>query len=132
MKEAQMYARAIKKLTRIDVFEETRKREVVEHRSVLVHILKEVEKYKLYQIRDFFRANGKKYDHSTALFAARQYEMYSKFNPELRKLYEKLSGLKNTSHMKKKLISKYVDQLEDYQVEYLLAVLEKSDDVKNS
>jgi hypothetical protein len=132
MKEAQMYARAIKKLTRIDVLQETRKREVVEHRSVLVHILKEVEKYKLYEIRDFFRANGKKYDHSTALFAARQYEMYSKYNPELRKLYEKLTGLKNADYMKKKLISKYVDELEKYQVEYLLAVLEKSDDIKNN
>lgn len=132
MKEAQLYARAIKKLTKIDVLDQTRKREVVEHRSLLVHILRDVEQYTYYMIRDFFVSNGKKYDHSTALFAYRQYEMYSKYNPQLRKLYNDLVGLKNTSNMKKKLINKYVQSLEDYQVEYLLAILERGDEIKNS
>jgi len=132
MKEAQLYARAIKKLTKIDVFDPSRRQEVVEHRSVLVHILREVEKYSLHKIADFFKMNGKKYDHSTALFACRQFDMYSKYNPELRKLYEEVIGNTETNMMKKVLISKYVDELEDYQVEYLLEVLEKGEEIKNS
>lgn len=132
MREAQIYARAIKKLTKVDVLEETRRREVVEHRALFVHILYEVENYTLYRIRDFFRANGKKYDHSTASFAHKNFEMYQKFNPSLRQLYAELVNEKGTHNMKRRLISKYVDELDNSQVEYLLAVLEKGEQIKNS
>lgn len=129
MTKAQLYARSIKQITGINVFEQTRRREVVEHRSVLVHILRDVEKYTFYQIRDIFESNGKSYDHSTALFAFRQFNMYSKYNPKLRKLYSELVTLSQTQNMKRRAIKQYVDELDDDKVEYFLTMFEKAQEL---
>lgn len=127
MREAQLHARSIKKLVDVDVFEESRKTKVVEYRSLLVHILYTVENYTLYKIRDFFRANGKKYDHSTALHALRNFEMYANYNKDLLVMFDELVLLGRTNNMKIKIISKQLEKLESYQLDYLLNVLEKSE-----
>lgn len=102
---AQQSARVLKIITGINVFENTRKREVVETRSLLVYILREVENMSLFSIRDFFRANGKEYDHSTVLHAQKSYAMYSKYNKKLQEYFD-LFLQKSDSINSKKLLAK--------------------------
>jgi hypothetical protein len=104
---AQQAARVLKLITGIDVFENTRRREVVETRALLVYILREVENMSLFTIRDFFRANGKEYDHSTVLHAQNSYPMYAKYNKKLQQHYD-LFLEKSDSINSKKLLAKQI------------------------
>ena len=72
---AQRTARTIKQLTGVDVFENTRRQQVIEIRSLLVYILRSVENMTYETIKEFFNNNGKAYDHTTALHAYKNYNM---------------------------------------------------------
>jgi len=104
---AQQAARLLKLISGIDVFANNRKRETVETRALLVYILREVEGFSLYDVRDFFRANGKEYDHSTALHAQNNFPMYRNYNPKLDQYYEAFLK-KSDSINSKKIMAKHI------------------------
>ena len=107
-RSAYTYADKIKTETGINVFENKRLRGIVEYRSLLVKILRDVEGYKLYQIRDFFRLNGKKYDHSTALHSYKEYEIYKRYNKNLEQLFYILLTNKQGKKQKLKIIQEHL------------------------
>ena len=72
-------------LSEPELFAETRKRNVIEHRALLCYILRNNLKMTFESIADFFVANGKSYDHSTAIHSCKMYPTYRKYN---KKLYE--------------------------------------------
>ena len=78
-------ANRINKIAKVDVFENSRKSDVVEARSLLVFILYKYEKMKLQQIANFFRKYGKTSDHSSVLHALNMFEIYLTTNKTLGK-----------------------------------------------
>ena len=94
MNKAIKIANRIKKITKLDVFENTRKIEIVEVRSLLAFILYKYEKMKLQQIAEFFQSQGKTSSHSSVLHAVNTFETNVQYN---RKIGEWLTYLTKTS-----------------------------------
>ncbi len=86
----------IKNMTNVNVFEQSRRTDIIELRSLFVYLLREVEGMTYYGIRDYFASKGKSYDHSTALHAYNNYKMYKKYNPKLQEYFDILVS-KSTS-----------------------------------
>ena len=76
----------LKSLSGIDVFEQTRKRHVIEHRSLLCHILRTKLEMRWESIKKFMESKGKPYDHATAIHAVKMYSVYKKNNKKLLEL----------------------------------------------
>ena len=76
----------LKSLSGIDVFQQTRKRHVIEHRSLLCYILRTKLEMRWESIKKFFIEKGKPYDHATAIHAVKMYPIYKKDNKKLLEL----------------------------------------------
>jgi hypothetical protein len=123
---AQQAARLIKKLTGLNVFENTRKREYIEIRSLLVYILKDIEKMTLFSIRDFFKSNGKNYDHSTVLHAYNNYSMYSRYNKKLNEYFDLIVKASNTEEAKKQIAKQIIDGSDPAMAEIFIYMVNKN------
>jgi len=130
MNDKMIYANKIgnllKNITGINVYENTRKREVVEVRSLLVYILREMENMTYYSIKDFFRSNGKDYDHSTAVHAHKNYEIYSTYNKKLNVYFNEIIQKSNTESSKKLLAKKLIDSNDAWVSEVLIYMMDKT------
>ena len=102
-------ANLIKNTTGLDIFKNTRRREYVELRSLLIFILKDVENMTLFSIRDFFRSNGKDYDHTTVLHAYNNYPIYVNYNKDLKKYFNMIVSNSNSINSKKLLAKQIID-----------------------
>ena len=87
MNKAIKIANRIKKITKLDVFENTRKIEIVEVRSLLAWVLYKYEKMKLQQIAEFFQSQGKTSSHSSVLHAVNTFETNVQYNRKIGQLY---------------------------------------------
>lgn len=65
MIKEKFIALQIKNLIKVNVFDKTRKQNVVDARSLFCYILRKDYNFTLYEIRDIFRNNGKKFDHTS-------------------------------------------------------------------
>ena len=83
MTKAIKIANRIKKITKLDVFENTRKIEIVEVRSLLAFILYKYEKMKLQEIAEFFQSQGKTSSHSSVLHAVNTFETNVQYNRKI-------------------------------------------------
>ena len=134
MTKAIKIANRIKKITKLDVFENTRKIEVVEVRSLLAWVLYKYEKMKLQQIAEFFESQGKTSSHSSVLHAVNTFETIVQYNTKIGKWLTELTksnkGVNNKSkrefvklkanHLNNKNIDKIIniiDQLEQKELE---------------
>jgi hypothetical protein len=76
-------AKEVMRLTNVDVFKNTRKREVVEARSLLSTLLYKYKKNTLTNIARFYEENGKSMNHSTVIHAVRSFEVHKKYRKRL-------------------------------------------------
>ena len=105
-------------LSEPELFAETRKRNVIEHRALLCYILRNNLKMTFESIADFFVANGKSYDHSTAIHSCKMYPTYRKYNKklyELEKLFVVYDEVEYEEISSMQLIMKRNKELEDKQ-----------------
>ena len=109
---AQTMARTLKNLTGVNVFENSRKTDIIEIRSLFVYILREVENMTYYSIRDFFIANGKPYDHATAMHAYNNYLMFQEYNPKLKEHFNTVVESNKTANSKKLVAKSIIDKQE--------------------
>ena len=79
-RQGNALANKLRLLSGVNVFENSRRNELIETRALLNYILYNYKKFTLYEIRDFYRDNGKNYDHATALHSIRNYELYKRYN----------------------------------------------------
>ncbi len=126
MNKAIKIAKRINKITKLNVFENTRRIEVVEVRSLLVFILYRYEKMKLHNIASFLEENGKSSDHSSVLHAFRMFEVYLKGNKKLGKLLTKLT--KNTKDVnnqaKREFVKLKVNYLNNENIEAMVQLVD--------
>ena len=68
----------IKKLAKVDLYSDSRKEEVIIHRSLLTYILREKLKMRWIAIALFYNSQGKPMDHANAMNSFKQYPVYKK------------------------------------------------------
>lgn len=124
-KAAHDLSKKIIEVTGQDVFAQSRKRDVIEARSLLSFILYKSKGMTLTQIRDFYEANGKPYDHATALHAIESFELYRRYNKNLPKWLEEIVGHDDDIKSKKALLIENIKSLGDNQIDYLYELTEK-------
>lgn len=80
----------IKQITGVDIFQETRKQEVVEYRAVANVFLNKILGYSLMDIVRWYQSNGKNSHHATIIFSIKNYDIYKKYNKDLEKMFNTL------------------------------------------
>ena len=120
-------ANNLSEISKLNPFENSRKREIIEIRSALIKILREYQEMTLNQIASFFTNNNRKMDHSTVLHSLKNYEIYIKYNPKLKKWHDFIvdslfeSGDYNESFIvKRKILKDRIDCLNKKNLDELL------------
>jgi len=85
--EIKTIAQTIKDVTEVDILQKTRKREVIELRSVATYYMREVAGLKLRQIVENYKKNGLKIHHATLLHSLNNYETYMRYNDDVKKAH---------------------------------------------
>lgn len=113
-------------LSEPELFAETRKRNVIEHRALLCYLLRNNLKMTFDGIAKFMIENGKSYDHSTAIHSCKMYPTYRKYNKKLYELenlfvvydkveYEEISSMQLIMKRNKELEDKQYKLINDIQ-----------------
>tara|TARA_R100000963_G_C4634775_1_gene99133 strand:- start:725 stop:1204 length:480 start_codon:yes stop_codon:yes gene_type:complete len=87
-------ANKLKSITKINVFDNTRKREVIEIRMLLCYLLREKLGMRWTNIALFFANNNKPMTHATAMHSYKMYPVYKKHNKKLKE-YERMFTFKS-------------------------------------
>ena len=87
-------AKKIIKLSGVDIFENNRRKNQIEFRSLLCYLLREKLNMRWTLIAKFFSDNNKTMTHATCMHAVRNYKMYKKTNKKLDEI-EKLFTFKS-------------------------------------
>jgi hypothetical protein len=129
MKEANKIAKNIIDISGINVFDNSRKREYIEIRSLLTFMLRHHCSMTYAQIRDFYKSNGKSYDHATAIHSLKAFEMHRRYNDKLDKYFDiVLLRIRNKSKLRKALINHIVDHTKEKDLKRLLKIVDKLKD----
>lgn len=109
MKIENRLRKEIQKISGIDPFEKTRKRDVVEARSLYIHLLTKYHKVRPYTVSRMLKLN-----HATVLHSQKNFGVYLRYNKELEGwLYEMLLNQKKGVEIKKQYIKLKLDHLRD-------------------
>jgi hypothetical protein len=126
MREANKIAEDIIDISGLDVFDNTRKKEYIQMRSLLTFMLRHHCNMKFTEIRDFYESNGKNYDHATAIHSLRSFETNRKHNPKLDKYFDiVLLRVRNKSKLRKALLSHIIDNTKEKDLKRLLNIVDK-------
>ena len=101
----------LKTLSGVDIFNKSRKRHIIEHRSLLCYILRNRLNMRWESIKKFMESKGKPYDHATAIHAVKMYPVYKENN-------KKLSELEALFIVKNKTEYNHISALEVLQKKY--------------
>jgi hypothetical protein len=85
----------IKRITGIDIFKNTRKREYVEYRALVCFLLKQKLGMRWTYIANYFKTEGKDMHHATIIHLVKNYPMYKRYNENLEKI-EKMFTFKSS------------------------------------
>ena len=91
-------AEKIIQLSGINVFQRSRKREIVEMRSLLFYILKNKLNMGLTEIARYFRESGTSINHATVIWSLKNYDIYKKTNKKLQEI-EQMIVLKTSMNI---------------------------------
>tara|TARA_R110002012_G_scaffold66061_1_gene172929 strand:- start:1125 stop:1565 length:441 start_codon:yes stop_codon:yes gene_type:complete len=125
MREANRIAKDIIDISGINVFENCRKRKFVEMRSLLTFMLRHHCNMKFTDIRDFYKSNGKSYDHATAIHSLKAFEMNRRYNPLLDKYFDiALLRVRNKSKLRRALLNHIIDYTKSKDLKRLLKIVD--------
>ena len=80
-------AETIKDITDVNILEKSRKREIVELRSVATYYMRKVAGLKFRQITEQYEQNGLKIHHATLMHSINNYNTYMKYNDDVKKAH---------------------------------------------
>lgn len=87
-------AEKLKHLSKIDAFKNTRKKDIIEIRALLIYLLREKLNMRWTYISNFFNQNGKTMTHATAMHSYKMYPIHKRYNKKLEE-YERLFTFKS-------------------------------------
>jgi hypothetical protein len=113
------------RLTGVNVFENSRKREIVEARGLLNWIYRRVCGLTYNAITRIYKSQGKNYDHTTALHSIKNYEMYEKYNPTLYeiRMLVMASDRTATTTIRKDFIKENIEHMKSEVVENVYEII---------
>ena len=124
-KEANKIAKHIIDISGIDVFNNSRKREYIEMRSLLTFMLRHHCNMTFHEIKDFYQSKGKRYDHATAIHSLKSFETHRRYNRKLDKYFDiVLLRIRNKSKLRKALINHIVDYTKSKDLKKLLRIVD--------
>jgi len=82
----EVIAKAVIKLSGLDIFKNSSQRRYVEMRALLSYMLREDLYMGWSRIAQFYQDNGKSMNHATVIHAVKNYPVYRKHNKQLQKL----------------------------------------------
>jgi len=82
----EVIAKAVIKLSGLDIFKNSRQRKYVEMRALLSYMLREDLYMGWSGISQFYQDNGKTMSHASVIHAVKNYPVYRKHNKQLQKL----------------------------------------------
>ena len=85
-------AEVIKDLNNIDIFENTRRRDVIEMRAVANKYMREYGKMRLMQIVKAYEENNFKTSHCSVIYSLNTYEQHAKYNKNIELTMKALLG----------------------------------------
>ena len=88
-------ANKIIELSGINIFEDSRKKNIVEMRSLLIYILREKLGMRWVNIALFLKSNNKPVNHATLIHSVKNFEMYKKDNKLIQEIYNIFSFKSN-------------------------------------
>ena len=121
-------AQLINELSDVNIFENRRTRKHTEARSLLNFILKNHFKMTLYDIKNYYIAQGKSYDHATALFSLKNFEVYKKYSKNLNEWFNIIKLEYNDYELmtlKRETIKHKVDYISDDYVSRIYNIVDK-------
>ena len=118
-------ANEVIKLSKLNIFDRTRKRKYVENRALLSYILYKYKNMRVTDIARFFRENNTLINHDTIIYYNKNFESYAKFNY---KLSERLDTIimkidKTDYTLRRNFVKNKVDVLSDQGVDSVLSLV---------
>jgi hypothetical protein len=125
MNKADKIAKEINKIAKVDVFQNTRKREVVEARSLLSFILYKYEKMTLQEIGNLFKQKGRSGNHTTVLHSIKSFEKNNKYNNRIQRWLLKITRQLRDIDAKREFIKHKVNFLKNKDVDKIAKQVDK-------
>jgi hypothetical protein len=125
MNKADKIAKEINKIAKVDVFQNTRKREVVEARSLLSLILYKYEKMTLQEIGNLFKQKGRSGNHTTVLHSIKSFEKNNKYNNRIQRWLLKITRQLRDIDAKREFIKHKVNFLKNKDVDKIAKQVDK-------
>jgi hypothetical protein len=125
MNKADKIAKEINKIANVDVFQNTRKREVVEARSLLSFILYKYEKMTLQEIGNLFKEKGRSGNHTTVLHSIKSFETHKKYNTRIQRWLLKITRQLRDIDAKREFIKHKVNFLKNKDVDKIAKQVDK-------
>ena len=96
--EYKLIANEIKDTLKVNVFENSRKRPIIDARSLFCYILRKDFNLTLHSIADIYKSKGKNYNHATVIHSVNNYEIASKDDKRLEEIRNKVLKPKQTKN----------------------------------
>ena len=109
---ANILYKQIKEITGLDILRNTRRTEYVEARALFNFILYNTYSWSLHKIAEFYKENGKKYDHSTVLHSLRTFDVYRKYSVNLNNWLDDIEKTDLGEKTKQDLATQFVSNLD--------------------
>ena len=132
MSKADKIAKEINKIAKVDVFQNTRKREVVEARSLLSFILYKYQKMTLQEIGNLFKEKGRSGNHTTVLHSIKSFEKNNKYNNRIQSWLLKITRQLRDIDAKREFIKHKVNFLKNKDVDKIAKQVDKMTQNKQS
>jgi len=125
-KNVKKISKLIKDITDVNPFENTRKQEVIEIRSLLIYVMREVEGMTYEAIKNFFISNGRQMDHATALHSYRNFGLYCRYNKKIEFYYHQILDKFGTGDARKAQAKSIIEKADPAEVELFIYMYEKT------
>ena len=125
MNKVDKIVEQINKIANVDVFENTRKKEVVEARSLLSFILYKYQKMTLQEIGNLYKEKGRSGNHTTVLHSINSFEKNNKYNNRIQDWLLLITRRLKTIDAKREFIKHKVNFLKNKDVHTIAKQVDK-------
>jgi hypothetical protein len=129
-------AKTISKHFEVDIFKNTRKRDVVDARYLFCYVAYNTYRLTYHAVAEYFRRNGKPFDHSTAVYGINQYEVIMFNNPKAKlvmsEILKEIDKDAHTEFLMKSVLQDADQKVKDEVSKYLNTVYTSSIEQKKS
>ena len=125
IQQADIIADQIKELSGLDIYKNTRQREYVEARSLLIFLMYNTLNFRLSEIEKFFVSRGKHYNHATVLYALKNFNSYRQFNKKITLWLNKITNKDTSVIQKTSVILENIKALRGEDIHILYNIVEE-------